>query len=79
MTSEQISIPEGTQVSFIDPVTQRPVRGVVRLEFKKFVGVHYEGTNEPAESGNLVHKLKDGKGRFFAFVTIDKSKVFVVR
>jgi hypothetical protein len=79
MMSEQVCIPEGTLVSFIDPVTQKPVRGVVKLELKKFIGVEYTGKNEAPKPGAPPHTLVDKEGKYFAFTNISKEKVFVVR
>ena len=80
MTEEkEISIPVGSQVSFIDPVTQLPVKGEVRLELKDFIGVHYTGTPAPAVPGKLPHGMIKKNGDFVAWTNIKKSKVFVVR
>jgi hypothetical protein len=73
------SIPPGTVVSFIDPITQSPVKGTVKLELSEFVGVQYTGKNEPLEHGKPAHSLVTKDGQYFAWINISKEKVFVVR
>lgn len=64
------SIPVGTSVSFIDPVTQLPVKGEVQRENSHFIGVWYDRKT----------KLKDGTTETSKFYTnISKMKVFVIR
>ena len=66
----QRSIPKGTAVSFIDPVTQLPVKGEVQRENSHFIGVWYERKT----------KRKDGTVEASKFyINISKMKVFVVR
>lgn len=74
------SIPPGTQVSFIDPISQLPVKGIVKLELLEFVGVDYSGKYLPAAPGKPPRMLKSADGQtMMAWINISKEKVFVVR
>jgi hypothetical protein len=72
-------IPSGTKVSFIDPVSELPVTGVVELEFSEFLGVRYLGKYLPAAPGKPPRMLKGADGEMIAWINISKEKVFVVR
>lgn len=61
------SIPEGTIVSFIDPISHLPIRGVVRLELENFVGVRFD------------RKTKVESYLDFGWVNLSKDRVFIVR
>ena len=60
-------IPVGTAVSLIDPLTQTPVKGVVMLEYPKFLGVRY------------MRKIKGTTEEVPVWINLPKTKVFVVR
>jgi hypothetical protein len=72
-------IPPGTMVSFIDPVSEKPVKGIVKMEGRKFLGVQYVGKCLPAAPGKQPRTLcKEGED-IFAWINISKEKVFVIR
>jgi hypothetical protein len=75
MTEAVIEIPKGTSVSFVDPITMKPVRGVVKLEGKEIVGVSYRCTrkSKSADGKNEVEKV------ILCWINIRKDKVFVIR
>jgi hypothetical protein len=66
----QRGIPVDTVVSFIDPVTQLPVKGKVQRENSHFIGVGYERKT----------KMRDGTIEAARlYINISKMNVFVVR
>jgi len=65
--SEEISIPAGSFVSFIDPLNQLPVKGVVMLEFPAYLGVRY------------MRKLKGANEEVPVWINISKDRVFIVK
>ena len=73
------SIPEGTVVSFIDPVSQLPVKGVVKLELSEFIGVDYSGKYLAPAPGKGPRMLKTDDGKMIAWINISKERVFVVK
>lgn len=73
------SIPPGTKVSFIDPISELPATGVVELEWEEFLGVKYLGKYMPAASGKPPRLLKGANGEMIAWINISKENVFVVR
>jgi hypothetical protein len=66
----QRSIPVDTAVSFVDPVTQLPIKGLVQRENAHFLGVQFVRKR----------KLKDGTiEESKSYINISKMDVFVVR